>query len=133
MKKDRPQGESEKQLVADPASCKEAEDLEDFCKSVLIEEISFEHWCQHHHKLDLQFPISIARSQLGQAFKKVIRLSRSIIQTDAKKRIEKREKFEYEISLDPACEMPKVLVIKGLGDRLDNQSGDLCIIITVID
>ena len=133
MKKDRPQGETEKHLVADPVSCKEAEDLEAFCKAVPIEEITFEHWCQHHHKLDLQIPISIARSQLDQTFKKVIRLSRSIINTQAPKRTEKREKFEYEVCLNPEREIPKVLVIKGLGDRLDNQAGDLCIIIKIID
>lgn len=121
-------------IPATNASSHEEDDIRSFCANVKIEEIAFEIWQKNHSKLDLLYPLKISRAQLSQTPSTVIKLSRTIsaISTNGR-RIEQREKFECEISHCQNMKDRKVLKYPGLGDRCDDASGDLLIILTISD
>lgn len=118
---------------ATPEQNDDEQALQEFCSGVHYEEMSFENWCQKHKKLDLEISIFVTRTQLSATFRTVVKLSRTIRTHSAHGHQEKREKIEQELVLGPDIDSPKVIRIKGLGDIVDNQAGDLWIIIKIKD
>ncbi len=109
----------------------EKKELDGFASSVQIEEISFEKWSRCHSKLDLEFPVFVSAEAFKLPFKTTVRLSRTIRQKTPNGRIEKREKIEHVLELEPSLEKQRVIVLKGLGDQIDDKVGDLIIIVRV--
>ncbi|MBC7661653.1 MAG: hypothetical protein H7249_18305 [Chitinophagaceae bacterium] len=114
------------------SSPQEEADIKTFCAKISYEEITFETWQKKHSKLDLLYPLNIARSELHQTSKAVIKLSRTInaIATNGR-REEQREKFEFEVQLCGNLKDRSVLKYPGLGDRRDAAAGDLLIILKI--
>ena len=54
----------------------EQEDLDKFCSSTNVEEISLKKWLKYQKKLDLQFLIYVAQADINEVLKIPIRLSR---------------------------------------------------------
>ena len=111
----------------------EEQELKFFCSSVQYEEMSFENWCQKHKKLDLEIPIFLTRVQLTATFRTVVKLTRTIRTSTAQGHQEKREKIEKELVLGPDTDPCKAIRLRGLGDVIDDQAGDLWIIIRLKD
>lgn len=117
----------------DSSSAEDA-DLQSFCLNVCYEEISFDSWRAGHSHLDLRYPLNIKRTLLEESRKHLIKLSRTITQTSANgRRSEKRERFECEVSLSKTFKDDLVLKYPGLGDRCDEDVGDLLIILRISD
>ena len=96
--------------------------------------MSFENWCQKHRKLDLEIPIFVSRKELEATFRTVVKLTRTIKNTtSAQGQREKREKIEQELVLGPDTDCRKAIKLSGLGDVIDDQAGDLWIIIKIRD
>ena len=118
---------------ADGASSDEVE-IEAFCSTIKFEEISFESWQDKHRKLDLTFPLRIKRSELDQTQRALVKLSRTITTTSTNgRRVEQRERFEFEVPICSNLKDSKVLKYPGLGDRCDSAAGDLLIILHIFD
>ena len=116
------------------SSSSEASDLQSFCAKVCYEEISFDSWRAGHSSLDLRYPLNIKRTQLEDSPKHLIKLSRTITQTSVSgRRGEHRERFEFEVSLCKTLKDGLVLKYPGLGDRCDEDVGDLLIILRISD
>ncbi len=111
----------------------EEQELQDFCSAVQYEEMSFENWCQKHKKLDLEIPLFVTREQLTSTFRIVVKLTRTIRIHSAQGHQETREKIERELVLGPDTDCRKAILLRGLGDVLDAEAGDLWIIIKVKD
>ncbi len=133
MSQDRLRASDAKELVPDEKSEEEHKDLDVFCASFQVEEISFEQWAHCHKKLDLQYPVFVTTSQLELAQKVTVRLSRTIRQNSPNGRTEKREKIEHTFELKASLKDQSVIVVKGQGDCIDDNVGDLIIIIKVKD
>lgn len=118
---------------ASPEQNDEEQALREFCSGVQYEEMSFENWCHKHKKLDLEIPIFVTRTQLSATFRTVVKLTRTIRTHSAQGHEEKREKIERELVLGPGTDCCKAIKLQGLGDVVDNQAGDLWIIIKVKD
>ena len=116
------------------SSSAEDTDLESFCAKVCYEEISFDSWRAGHSNLDLRYPLVIKRSLLEESAKHLIKLSRTIAKTSASgRRSEQRERFECEVALCRTLKDGLVLKYPGLGDRCDEDVGDLLIILQITD
>jgi hypothetical protein len=111
----------------------EEQDLQKFCSGVHYEEMSFENWCHKHQKLDLEIPVFVSKKDLSAAFRIVVKLTRTIRTTSAQGHQEKREKIERELVLGPDTDCRKAIKLRGLGDVIDDQAGDLWIIIRIKD
>jgi hypothetical protein len=118
---------------ATPEHHAEEQALREFCSAVHYEEMSFEKWCQKHRKLDLEIPIFVTRTQLSATFRTVVKLTRTIRTHSAHGHQEKREKIEREVVLGPDTDGTKAIKFKGLGDVVDDQAGDLWVIIRIKD
>ena len=116
---------------ATPVKAEEEQELQEFCSGVKYEEMSFDSWCQKHKKLDLEVPIFVTRSQLSATFRTVVRITRTIRTLTAHGHKEKREKVERELVLGPDTDARNAIQVKGLGDAIDDQVGDLWIIIKI--
>ena len=133
MSQDRLRAPDANELVPERVSKEEHKELDAFCASFQVEEISFEQWTLCHSKLDLQYPVFLTTLQLEQAQKLTVRLSRTIRQNSPNGRTEKREKIEHTFELKASLKDHSVIVVKGLGDRVDDSVGDLIIIIKIKD
>lgn len=118
---------------ASPEQNNEEQALQEFCSGFHYEEMSFENWCQKHKKLDLEIPIFVTRTQFAATFRIVVKFSRTIRTNSAQGHQEKREKITRELILGPETDCCKAIKLKGLGDIVDDQAGDLWIIIQVKD
>ncbi len=124
----------DKPYLCPPAPLEQNDDeqaLQKFCSAVHYDEMSFETWCQKHKKLDLEIPIFVTRTQLSATFRTVVKLTRTIRTHSAQGHEEKREKIERELVLGPDTDGCKAIKLKGLGDIVDGQAGDLWIIIKI--
>ncbi len=133
MSQNRQQASKGSELVADVRSEDENKDLDEFCESVEIEEITLEQWSSCHKNLDLQFPVFVSAFQLEQAQSITVRLSRTIRKNTPSGRTEKREKIEHTFELKALHRDRNVLVLKGRGDQCDDSVGDLIVIIRIKD
>lgn len=126
---------SQAKSAADEASSSsEDADLQSFCDKVCYEEISFDSWRAGHSHLDLRYPLNIKRTAIKESPKRLIKLSRTITTTSQNgRRSEQRERFEIEVSLSEILKDAHVFKYPGLGDRCDEECGDLLIIVQISD
>ncbi len=133
MTRKRPKQECSLSPPVSSEKVDEEQELKEFCTAVQYEEMSFENWCQKHKKLDLEIPIFITREQLSSTFRTVVKLTRMIRTSTAQGHQEKREKIEKELVLGPDTDLCKTIKFCGFGDVIDDQAGDLWIIIRLKD
>lgn len=115
-------------------SSSEDADLKAFCSKVCFEEISFDSWRSGHGCLDLRYPLNIKRHVINESPKHLIKLSRTITSTSKSgRRSESRERFEIEVSFCENVKDSLVFKYPGLGDRCDEECGDLLVIVQISD
>ncbi len=122
-----------KSAPGDASSSSEDADLQRFCTKVCYEEISFDSWRAGHSHLDLRYPLNIKRTCLSESSTRLIKLSRTIQTTENGRKREVRERFECEVCLPENLKDQSVLKYPGLGDRCDEEVGDLLIILQISD
>jgi hypothetical protein len=115
------------------SSSAEHADVQCFCANVRYEEISFDSWRAGHSSLDLRYPLNIKKTCLSQSSTRLVKLSRTIRTTANGRRREMRERFECLVPLREDLKDQSVLKYPGLGDRCDEEVGDLLIILRISD
>lgn len=114
-----------------PTAQDDVELLEQFCREVDHEEIEFQSWSHINSTLDLVLHIVIDVESAKNGTKCEIRWCKTINQTDANGTKITRVKLRENIYLPGPIKDGQILVLKGLGDEKDLQSGDLKVIIRI--
>lgn len=113
-----------------PHSAEDLEYLEDFCRDLQVDEVSFEVWTHAHNSLDLSIPLTIDRSDIRAGGKEIgIQWTRSIQERPGGPT--KREKTSKAIVVPAEAKDGDIVVLKGMGDQVGEDCGDLKIIIRV--
>ncbi len=121
-----------KNSASEASSSAEDADLQAFCAQVTCEEISFDSWRACHSHLDLRYPLNIKRNELTASPKRIVKLSRTVTTTLSNgRKSETRERFECDVELSENFSDGHVLKYPGLGDRCDEDVGDLLIILHI--
>lgn len=115
------QSEKEEDLEGDQLA------LDDFCKGIEYEDISFDAWSATHHDLNLCIPIFISpqKARLGGDYD--LKFVRTIIRTDELGSILGRDKSHVQLTLKLPANQSKnyEIVLENEGDCLGNNFGQL--------
>lgn len=93
----------------------------------LNEQMAQDYMIKHRLKKVIQINITINEALNG--FQKTLRLEREIIDTKTRKRI--IEQFEIVIKFDSTIPINKPMIFNGKGTKLDNNVGDLIIMLNI--
>ncbi len=103
--------------------------LEAFCQSVEYDEIAFQSWENCHEDLDLNVPIWLSADDARRGGERVVNFCRHVRETSASRPV--KTPASVVVSLPPGAADGTRIRLKGQGDGLCDQTGDLTLTVRI--
>jgi len=104
--------------------------LGDFCRSIKLDDVSFEAWKNTHHELNIRIPLFVSADESQSGGVHVLRFSRTVMPPGSSGKCV-REKVEIPFALPRDAVDGMMCCVSGQGDRRGDESGNLLITIHI--